>query len=122
MGVPRSSDPVVNEFQIGGQVFQLPFTVESPLGDAVVAIVIGLVCTAILYSHGRSHRITRRLVDLRFSGIPLEKRHLYFRRLVLTLAIIFFSMSIFGFAVASGLLVSKKQKAIPIDQFLREVR
>jgi hypothetical protein len=103
-------------------VFQLPFTVDSPLGDAVVALVIGLTWTAILYSHGRGHRITRMLVDLRFGGIPLEKRHLYFRRLVLALAMVFFSMSLFGFAVASGLLISKEQKAMPLDQFLREVK
>jgi hypothetical protein len=51
-----------------------------------------------------------------------ETRFPFFRRFILSLAIIFFSVSLFGFAVASGLLKSKEREIISIEEFMEERR
>ena len=105
-------------------MIRLPFTVESPAATAVVTLVLALSLIGILYSYDHGHRVTRAAIDgwlsRRASMLEAEKRYPLLRRFVLGLAIIFLSMSLFDFAVASGLLKSKEMETISIERFLQE--
>jgi hypothetical protein len=88
--------------------------------------VLALGFTSILYAYGRGHQFTCRVVawilETRLSVLEEETRFPFFRRFILSLAIIFFSVSLFGFAVASGLLKSKEREIISIEEFMEERR